>query len=158
MSQQQSTAQAQIEAILSRVLASDELQATMEEQYQALQQTWYLSEDEQVLKLIWSDPDLQPLIPALSRMLRTTRIEDKIEIKRLMKMWDIECRLQVMIAKPAHLKNLALFYALRQYGRGVVHDTWLGWRGNLLSRKIREYLVETGGTPRRKGILERIFR
>lgn len=114
-----------------------------------LAQTHYLLRDEDIMKVVQSDPRLTKLVAHLSHMLRTTRIDDRTTLKRMKLRWRIACRLELLILaeNPA---SLAEYYCWVNYGEGVIEDTWQGWRGKLTTERIRTYKIERGAPKRKK--------
>lgn len=125
---------------LERARAADSLQGGGEDMLEQIGQTRYLIVDDNVDFLIMSDPDLRPLIPALSHLIRTGNLDKKtIAIAKLR--YEVACRMQLLCKKKPNLVSLALFNSMMNYGHGVLEDAKNGWRGRLVTEKIRTYRV-----------------
>lgn len=141
---------------LARLAASQEMQqVTMEDYYQYMGQIYYLIKDEETQALLRDDPDLRELMPALSHLLRTSNITDKKVIKEMKLRWRRACRIQLMVKKTPRLVSQAKFDAWVNFGNAAVEDTREGWRGRLVTERIKTYKIETG--QQKKGIWSRIF-
>lgn len=142
--------------VLARIAASGEMQSsTMEDYYQYMGQIYYLVKDEEVMEQIRSDPALKVLLPALSHLLRTSHFSDKIVIKEMKLRWRRACRIQLMVMNSPKLINQAKFDAWVNYGYAAIEDAVDGWRGKLVTERIKTYKIE--GTPQKKGVLSRLL-
>jgi hypothetical protein len=142
--------------LLGRIVSSQEMQqVTTEDYYQYMGQIYYLVKDEEVFALMRSDPDLKELLPALSHLLRTSNITDKNVIKAMMLRWRRACRIQLLVNKTPQLVSQAKFDAWLNFGYAAIQDAIEGWRGRLVTERIKTYKIETGKT--KKSIWSRIF-
>ena len=130
--------------LLARIAQSQEMQTvTTEDYYQYMGQIYYLVKDEEVMSLLREDPDLKQLIPALSHLLRTSNITDKNIIKGMMLRWKRACRNQLLVSKSPNLVSQSKFDAWVNYGYAAIQDTIDGWRGRLVTERIKTYKIET---------------
>lgn len=143
--------------VLARLAASQEMQqVTMEDYYQYMGQIYYLIKDEETQQLLRDDPDLKELMPALSHLLRTSNFgTDKNVIKEMKLRWRRACRIQLMVKKTPRLVSQAKFDAWVNFGYAAVEDAREGWRGRLVTERIKTYKIETGTKP--KGFWSKIF-
>ena len=123
---------------------------TTEDYYQYMGQIYYLVKDEEVQKLLRDDPNMKVLMPALSHLVRTSNFTDKIAIQRMKLRWQRACRIQLMVMQTPSLVSQAKFDAWNNFGEAVVEDTIEGWRGRLVTERIKTYKVETSSPPRKK--------
>jgi len=139
------------DAAMERARNAESLQPAGEDMLQYIGQTYYLIKDDDVRQMILTDPDLKPLLPALSHLLRTGNLDKKtIQIAKLR--WKITCRLQLLCKRKPDLVSLAKYNCMLIYGFGVLEDAKQGWRGRLVTEKIRTYRVDSL-TQRRKKFL-----
>ena len=139
--------------MLARVLQSDTMKTvTQKDYYQYMGQIYYLVKDEKVQQLLREDPNMRVLMPALSHLLRTTNITDKNELLRMKLRWRRSVRLQLMVMNSPDLVSQAKFDAWVNFGIAAVEDTNAGWRGRLVTERIKTYKIETS-TPQRKKFL-----
>lgn len=130
--------------LLGKIAQSQELQqVTTEDYYQYMGQIYYLIKDEEINALLREDPDLKQLMPALSHLLRTSNITDKNVIKGMMLRWRRACRIQLLVSKSPKLVSQAKFDAWNNFGIAAIHDTIDGWRGRLVTERIKTYKIET---------------
>lgn len=143
--------------ILARIVSSEAMkQVTQEEYYELMGQLYYLLKDEETMKMMRDDPDLAPLIPSVSHLLRTASIEDKKVRERMKIRWRRQLRIQLMVNKTPDLVSQAKFDAWRNFGEAAIEDTNRGWRGRLATERIRSYKIESGA-PQKRGFLRRIL-
>lgn len=111
----------------------------------------YLYKDDDVLKILKEDPDLKPLIIALSHLIRTSRINSEKVIKEMKLRWKRACRLKLLVlGENKDVKSMATFDALVNFGYSVIEDARGGWRGRLVTERIRTYKVEEGERKKKK--------
>jgi len=106
-------------------------------------QTHYLMKDDDITDMIKRNKHLRKLMPALSHLLRTTRINDR-KILTIMKLrWKraVRYELFIMSDKPA---SMAEFDAWVNFGWAAIEDTFQGWRGNLVTIRQRVFKLEGG--------------
>lgn len=126
---------------MERARAAESLQSGGEDMLQYIGQLYYLIRDDDVHQMIMDDPDLRPLMPALSHLLRTGNLDKKtVQIAKLR--WKISCRLQLLLKRKPSLVSLAKYNCMITYGFGVLEDALHGWRGRLVTEKIRTYRVD----------------
>jgi hypothetical protein len=131
-------------------------QVSQEDYYQYMGQIYYLVKDEETQALIREDPSLKVLLPALSHLLRTSNFTNKTEIKGMKLRWRRACRVQLMVMNSPNLISQAKFDVWVNFGYAAIEDAVEGWRGRLVTERIKTYKIETVGSQR-KGILQRIF-
>lgn len=137
--------------VLERIITGEAMQQVSPEEFFQTQYTIYsLLKDEIVQQQLLDDPDAKVLIPALSHLVRTTNIENPTAVQYLLLTWEIACRLVFLVYKPPNLINRAKFEAWNIFGRGVIHDAEHGWRGKLVTERIKIYKVEGAEKKRRK--------
>jgi len=141
-----------------RAIQGDSMQPpTPDDMAHILGQVDYIVNDHHIIGMMKSDPDLRPLYPMISSMLRTSNLDPKtIQLMKLQVSRAL--RIQLMVRKPATMMNLAKFDAWRCYIFGAIEDTKNGWRGRLATEKIRTYRIEGGAQPRSGGGLLGWFR
>lgn len=112
-------------------------------------QTHYLLKDDNIDDLFSTDERIKKLRPALSHLIRTSRCDDKKSITRLKLQWRIACSLELLILpkKPA---SMGEFLAWLTYGYTVIEDMRNGWRGKLVTERIRSFKVETSAPKKKK--------
>lgn len=123
-------------------------QVTMEDYYQYMGQIYYLVKDEETQALLRDDPDLKELMPALSHLLRTSNFTDKNVVKEMKLRWRRACRIQLMVKKTPRLVSQAKFDAWVNFGYAAIEDAVDGWRGRLVTERIKTYKIETGSQPK----------
>lgn len=130
--------------LLAKIAQSQEMQqVTTEDYYQYMGQIYYLVKDEEIISLLREDADLKQLMPALSHLLRTSNITDKNIIKAMMLRWKRALRIQLLVQKSPKLVSQAKFDAWTNYGYAAIQDTIEGWRGRLVTERIKTYKIET---------------
>lgn len=139
--------------LLGRIMSSDTMkQVTQQDYYQYMGQIYYLVKDEETQQLLRNDPNMKVLMPALSHLLRTTNITDKVQLLKMKIRWRRAVRLQLMVMNSPKLISQAKFDAWVNFGEAAIEDTNAGWRGRLVTERIKTYKVETS-SPQRKKIL-----
>lgn len=142
--------------ILARIVQGDTMkQVTTEDYYQYMGQIYYLVKDEETQALLREDPNMKVLMPALSHLLRTSNITDKKTVERMKIRWRRACRIQLMVMNSPNLVSQAKFDAWVNFGEAAIEDTIEGWRGRLVTERIKTYKVESSAPQRKKwlGIL-----
>lgn len=152
MSKQQAQAEVQFkDVIFERIVSGEAMQQFSPEEFFQTQYTVYsLLKDEMVNEQLLNDPDARHLLPALSHLMRTTNIEDKVAIQYCLLTWEIACRLTFLVNKPPNLVNRAKYEAWNLFGRAVIHDAEHGWRGKLVTERIKIFKLEGEEKKRRK--------
>jgi len=120
----------------------------MEDYYQYMGQIYYLVKDEETQALLRDDTDLREIMPALSHLLRTSNFTDKAVIKEMKLRWRRACRIQLMVKKSPSLVSQAKFDAWVNFGYAAIEDAVEGWRGRLVTERIKTYKIETGSTKK----------
>jgi hypothetical protein len=111
----------------------------------------YLYKDDDVIKIMKNDPELKPLLIALSHLIRTSRINSEKVIREMKLRWKRACRLKLLVlGDSSDVKSMAVFDALVNFGYSVIEDARGGWRGRLVTERIRTYKVEEGERKRKK--------
>lgn len=151
MSQHQQRAALVKDETLMRIVQGEAMkQVTTEDYYQYMGQIYYLVKDEEVQKLLREDPNMKVLMPALSHLLRTSNITDKTTRREMKLRWRRSCRLQLLVMSSPNLVSIAKFDAWVNFGIAAIEDTDAGWRGRLITERIKTYKVETSAPPRKK--------
>lgn len=121
-----------------------------------LAQAHELFHDDQITQLILSNPErAAKLLPALSHMLRTTRITDRTTIEIMKLRWELTCRLTFLVSdEEGKVATSAEYYSWLNYGYAAIEDTWEGWRGKLVTERIRTYRIE--GQAKQQGVFGKI--
>lgn len=145
-----------MDPLLTEILRGESMQqVTTEDYYQYMGQIYYLVKDEETQQLLRSDPKMMYLMPALSHLLRTSCITDKTVIKEMKLRWRRACRIQLMVCQTPKLVSQARFDAWLNFGNAAIEDTRDGWRGRLVTERIKTYKIESGG--QKKGWLSKLF-
>jgi len=112
-------------------------------------QAHYLLKDDNIDDLLSKDERIKKLRPALSHLIRTSRCDNEKSIRLLKLQWKIACTLELLILpkKPA---SMGEYLAWLIYGYTVIEDMRNGWRGKLLTERIRTFKVETSESKRKK--------
>lgn len=117
-----------------------------------LGQVHYLFKDDDVIKFLTEHPRLKKLLIGLSHMIRTSRLDNKRVIEEMKLRWKIALRLEILILnKEKDTKSVALFQLLVNYGYAAIEDARNGWRGKLVTEKIKTYRFE--GAAKKKKFL-----
>jgi len=136
---------------MEKILAGEVMQQfSPEEFFQTQYATYSLLKDEMVFEQLLQDSNAKILLPALSHLLRTTNITDKNAVKYMMLTWEIACRLTFLVNEPPNLVNQAKFEAWLMFGRAAIHDAEQGWRGKLVTERIKIFKLENEEKKRRK--------
>lgn len=129
--------------ILARVVEQTEmLPTTPEDWLQYLGQIYYLVKDYETFQQLRDDPDMKVLMPTLSHLLRTSYL-DKHTINVMKLRWRRACRLQLLCGKNPTLMNQAKFDAWVNFGYAAIEDAREGWRGRLVTERIKVHKIET---------------
>lgn len=109
-------------------------------------QVHYLLKDDDITLLLKSNRNMRRLMPALSPLLRTTRINDRKVLRLLKARWKLAVRVELFINadQPA---TMGEFFAWVNFGEAAIEDTYKGWRGNLVTVRQRTFRME-GGTKK----------
>lgn len=137
--------------ILQSVMSRESMQEGDEDLQEYMGHIYYLVKDDLALDLLKRDEDTKPLIFALSHLVRTSKM-DKDEIKKAKLWWRMSCRIQLLLRKPPSLVNLAKFNSLMIYGNAAIEDTRGGWRGLLVTEKVKTFKIGMA-QQRKKGFL-----
>lgn len=130
---------------------------TNDEMLSQLQQSYYLQIDDMTLQQYMSDPQLKYLQPAFSHLNRTSKIPETKTLHNLAAMarLDIEYILLLhelnMPEDEMELVGWAKLEALRIFGLSSVNDQIDGYRGKLVTEKIKTIKVELAG-QKKKGL------
>lgn len=148
--------QGTVDPLLAELIRAGELQqVSTEDYYQYMGQIYYLVKDEEVMQQLREDPKMKVLLPALSHLIRTSNFTDKRVIMEMKLRWRRSCRIQLMLCQSPNLVSQARFDAWVNYGYAVIEDAVEGWRGRLVTERIKTYKIE-GGTQK-KGLIQRLF-
>lgn len=116
-----------------------------------LAQAHYLYKDDDVAKILKEDERLKNLVPALSHLIRTSRFTDDRLIKEMKLRWRRAVRLKLLVlGGRTDVKSYAEFDAWCNFGYSVIEDARQGWRGKLVTERIRTYKIEGGEKKRKK--------
>ena len=139
------------DAVMERIVSGEAMQQFSPEEFFQTQYVIYsLLKDEMVFDQLLADNEAKHLLPALSHLARTTNIKDKNSVKYMIKTWEIACRLTFLVNKPPTLVNRAKFEAWYMFGRTAIHDMEDGWRGKLVTERIKIFKLEGAEKKRRK--------
>lgn len=102
----------------------------------------FLLKDDDASRIIRDSPFKKKLMLALSTMNRTGRTDDKKSIKEKKLRW----RMAVIAADIESEEGMSISeeQSWIVYGDGVIEDRIKGWRGKLLTERIRTYKIESG--------------
>jgi hypothetical protein len=146
-----------VDPLLAELIRTGEMQnVTTEDYYQYMGQIYYLVKDEETQNILRNDPKMAVLMPALSHLVRTSNFTDKTMIKAMMIRWRRACRLQLMVNQSPNLASQARFDTWVNFGFAAIMDAVDGWRGRLVTERIKTYKIESSG-GKSKGILARLF-
>ena len=137
--------------LLGMALGEDEGVVTPEEQAMILGQVYYLIKDEDVLNMIKQDKHLCKLLPAFSHLLRTSFIDNKtahLMKLRLKRAFDL--LLLEMDEDEIDLEGLAKIDALLNYAYAAIEDAKGGWRGKLVTERVKIFKIERGEKKKRR--------
>lgn len=135
--------------VLDRIISGESMQPSTDDLAFYIGQIYYLVKDDEINQQLKTDPAMRPLMPVLSHLLRTSNLDDKtIKIAKLR--WRIACRLQLLCQKNPTVVSLAKFNSWLIYGYAALEDAKRGWRGRLVTEKIKTYRVEVGEQKRRR--------
>lgn len=136
--------------ILADIVKTSEMKPTSAEDWYAfLGQSYHLTKDEQTFKQILGDPDLAPLLPTISHLLRTSNLE-RITVKEMKLRVRRALRIQLMVKKKPSLVSQAKFDSMVNFCYAAIEDTIQGWRGRLITERIKIHKLEQGTQRRRK--------
>lgn len=117
----------------------------------------YLYRDDNVDRMIFGDGQnrcderLKKLAPALSHLIRTSRIVNEKDLRLMKLRWRLSVRLTLLVeAERKNVASYAEFYAWVNFGEAVIDDTFEGWRGRLVTERIRTYKIEQQQGSRKK--------
>ena len=137
--------------ILARIVSGEAMkQVTTEDYYQYMGQIYYLAKDEESQAILRADPNMKVLMPALSHLLRTSNFTDKLVIKEMKLRWRRACRIQLMVMNSPNLVSQAKFDVWVNFGYAAIEDARSGWRGRLVTERIKTYKVESSAPQRKK--------
>lgn len=137
--------------ILARIVAGEAMkQVTTEDYYQYMGQIYYLVKDEESQAILREDPNMRVLLPALSHLIRTSNFTDKLVIKEMKLRWRRACRIQLMVMNSPNLVSQAKFDVWVNFGYAAIEDARDGWRGRLVTERIKTYKVESSAPQRKK--------
>lgn len=143
------TPRSQAEVLADIVRTSEMKPTTAEDWYAFLGQSYHLTKDEQTFNQILQDPDLAVLLPTISHLLRTSNLE-KITVKEMKLRINRSLRIQLMVKKSPTLVSQAKFDSMVNFCYAAVEDTLNGWRGRLITERIKIHKLEAGTQKRRK--------
>lgn len=136
--------------MLRGVMQGESMQPTTPDELQVyMGQVYHLLKDDEVMKLVKDDEDLTPMLPTISHMLRTSNLDKKTRF--VMKLRARRAlRLQLMVLKTPNLVSQAKFDSWLNFIFAAIDDTDAGWRGKLVTERIKSYKVEMSGAGRKK--------
>jgi len=144
-----------VEAALAGGVEHSEVTPT--EEAAILGQTFYLLKDDDLKLCFKRFPEYSLLLPALSHLNRTSNLSS-IEAEVLKRRIKLAADIILFTKKEADisLEEVAFIKSLLVYASCAMQDAIGGWRGRLVTERIRTYRVETP-TERKKGFWERLF-
>lgn len=126
---------------LERARAAESMQSGGEDVLQEIGSSRFLLIDDEVDYLIMQDRELRPLKPSLSHLIRTGNLDKRtIQISKLR--FEVAARMQLLCKKKPNLVSLALFNSIMNYGMALYEDPKRGWRGRLMTEKIRTFRID----------------
>jgi len=128
-------------------------QRVMTEDYvNSLGRTYFMLEDENVTSMLQKDPQLRTLLPAFSRVNRTTKI-GKRDAKLLMIDYNILTLLHEinMDEDTFEAGGWAKLEALKIFAHALICDQFEGWKGRLVTETIS--IIKTEIERKKKGLL-----
>ena len=132
-----------IDPRLEAILTRPEMRPGADDLADNMAQMYYLVKDDYVITMLKQDPRTSKLLVALSHLVRTTKKTNKqIRIAKLY--CENSCRIALLCQKKPNLVYLALFNCLIIYGNSCFDDTAKGWRGMLVTNKMRTIRIEGG--------------
>lgn len=136
------------DAILGQVLQSETMLPTTQEDWiQYLGQIYFLVKDPETFLLLYEDPAMKPLMPTLSHLVRTSYLDKKtITVMKLR--WRRALRLQLLCQKNPTLVSQAKFDSWLNFGYAAIEDAREGWRGRLVTERIKVHKIETSAKKR----------
>lgn len=106
-----------------------------------LPQAHFLLKDDEATKFIRESPFRKKLLLSLSTMTRTGRTDDKKVTREKKLRW----RMAVLAADIESEEGMSISeeQSWISYGDGVIEDRIAGWRGKLLTERIRTWKIES---------------
>ena len=137
---------------LDEIIRNDALQPqTQDDWISYLGQAYFLVSDPEVVAMLKADPDLTVLMPALSSMVRTSNLTPKT-VAILKVRWRMACKMQLLSKKSAELVDVTKYQIWLMHGYAALEDALHGWRGRLVTEKVRSYKIE-GDSKKRSRFL-----
>lgn len=122
-------------------------QMTPDDFAQMMGQAYFLLKDSDIIELMkgtkMSPSTMKRLMPALSHMLRTSNINNELQLMEMKLNWAIALRYALFINNDVDdSADMAAYYAWLNFGYAAIEDTRKGWRGNLVTNKIKTFKIE----------------
>ncbi len=137
--------------VLDETLRREELESrtvTPDDWASFMGQVYFLIKDDELQAQLRDDPDMKVLMPVLSSLVRTGNLTKKtIAMSKLR--WRIACRMQLLCSKEPEVANISKFYSWLTHGEAALEDALQGWRGRLVTERIKTYRIE--GERRKRG-------
>ena len=129
--------------LLDNILSRAEFQPGSSDLRDSLADMHYLVADKNVEKILKRDPRTESLTVGTSALVRTSK-KDKKSRNIAKHQWNISCTVSLLAMRKPQLVDLSLFNNLMIYGHSAIDDTADGWRGLLVTNKMRTIRVERG--------------
>lgn len=134
--------------LLDQILARSEMQPGASDLRDNLADMHYLVADKFVERLLGDDERTKALRVGTSALVRTSKKSKKA--RRIAKhQWNISCTVSLLAMRRPQLVDLALYNNLKIFGHSAIDDTDEGWRGLLVTNKMRTIRLERGESKRR---------
>lgn len=115
-----------------------------------------LTQDTHVIKLFRKDERLRNLIPAISHMIRTGRLDNERQIQRMKLRWQRAVRWALWILSEEEKPyDPVLFDSLLNFGDSVIEDQRGAHRAKLAAERVRTIRLEPA-IPKKKSVWERL--
>lgn len=135
------------------IIAREQISSGAEpsERQAMLTQTYILAIDDEIERLAEKDTRVKKLLPALSHLVRTSRMVDDKEIKRMKLRWELACRMTFLVTpQRSKVADYPEFLSWLNFGLSAINDQFQGWRGKLVTEQIRTYRIEKADKEQRK--------
>lgn len=133
-------------AALGQLLQGEQGQQSSPDDFAVMMaQTHYLLRDDDITQILKGSANphaMKRLLPALSQLLRTSNINNDKLLLEMKLNWRIAVRYALFINNTGEETDMAEFDAWINFGYAAIEDTRKGWRGNLVTNKIRTYKIE----------------
>jgi len=137
--------------LLDSLVARSEFQPGATDLRDELANVHYLVADKNVERILKRDPRTEALTVGTSNLVRTSKMS-KRDRRIAKRQWTISCVTTLLALRKPRLVDLALYNNLLMFGHTAIDDTGDGWRGLLVTNKMRTIRVERGSS-RGRGVL-----